>query len=355
MLTLPPFEYHSPTTIEEAVALLREHRGQVKVIAGGTDLIPNMKHRLFTPAHVVGLKAIAGLDRVAEEGLDIRLGAMCTIAQLARDPLVQKMLPSLAAAASQIAGPQLREMGTLGGNICLDTRCVYYNQTYFWRKALGFCLKKDGTVCHVVQGGQRCVAAASNDTVPVLMTLNARVRAVGPNGLREIPIADLYVPDGIVNTVLAPEELVVEVRVPRPEGRLMTGYQKLRVRASIDYPALSIAVAAKIDPADRAEWIRVVISALGARPHRVGGLERFRGRRFDQGLAAEVSHVAYRQCHPLTNINVDPAWRREMVPVFVRRAFAGAQLSGSGCSEKEGARRTSDSPPPPDTPTQQTR
>ena len=322
MLTLPAFEYHSASSIGEAVALLSKYRGQVKVVAGGTDLIPNMKHRLFTPAHLVGLKAIPELDQIADDGEEIRLGAMCTMAQLARDPLVGKALPSLADAAAQIAGPQLREVGTLGGNLCLDTRCVYYNQTYFWRKALGFCLKKDGTVCHVVQGGQRCVAAASNDTAPVLMTLGARVCVVGPSGVRELPVSELYVPDGIVNTVLSPEELVVEVRVPKPEARTLMGYQKLRLRASIDYPALTIAVAAKLDPNDRVEWMRTVVSALGARPHWVGGLERFRGRRFEPGLVAEVAQLAHRQCHPLTSINVDPAWRREMVPVFVRRAFA---------------------------------
>ena len=321
MLTLPAFEYHSPSSIGEAVALLSKYRGQVKLVAGGTDLIPNMKHRLFTPAHLVGLKAIPDLDRIADEGEEIRLGAMCTMAQLARDPLVGKVLPSLADAAAQIAGPQLREVGTLGGNLCLDTRCVYYNQTYFWRKALGFCLKKDGTVCHVVQGGQRCVAAASNDTAPVLMSLGARLRVVGPSGVRELAVSELYVPDGIVNTVLSPEELVVEVCVPKPEARTLMGYQKLRVRASIDYPALTIAVAAKLDPNDRVEWIRTVVSALGARPHWVGGLESFRGRRFEPGLVAEVAQVAHRQCHPLTSINVDPAWRREMIPVFVRRAF----------------------------------
>lgn len=325
MLTLPPFEYHAPSSIEEAVALLSRYRGKVKVIAGGTDLVPNMKHRLFTPAHVVGLKGIPRLDQIAEDGPVIRLGAMCTIAQLARDPLVQRKLPSLAAAASQIAGPQLREAGTLGGNLCLDTRCVYYNQTYFWRKALGFCLKKDGTVCHVVQGGQRCVAAASNDTVPVLMTLDASVRIAGPGGVREIPLSQLYVPDGIVNTVLAPDELVVEVSVPNPQGRVLAGYQKIRVRASIDYPALTIAVAAKLGPANALEWIRTVISALGARPHAVGGLERFRGRLLDDALVAEVAQIAFKQCHPLTNINVDPGWRREMIPVFVRRAFAQAR------------------------------
>ncbi len=327
MLTLPPFEYHSPATIDEAVSLLSKHRGDVKVIAGGTDLVPNMKHRLFTPGHLVGLKGIPGLDQVIEDGPVIRLGAMCSIAQLARDPVVQEHLPSLAAAASQIAGPQLREMGTLGGNLCLDTRCVYYNQTYFWRKALGFCLKKDGTVCHVVQGGQRCVAAASNDTAPVLMTLDAVVRVAGPSGMRDVPIAELYVPDGIVNTILGLDELVVEVRVPMPDGRVIAGYQKLRVRASIDYPALTIAVAAKLDAADRVEWIRAVVSALGARPHLVGGLERFRERPFNSALAKEVALVAYRQCHPLTNINVDTGWRREMITVFVRRAFARAAMS----------------------------
>ncbi|HME91557.1 MAG TPA: FAD binding domain-containing protein, partial [Myxococcaceae bacterium] len=323
MLTLPAFQYHSPSSIDEAIALLCAHRGQVKVVAGGTDLLPNMKHRLFTPAHVVGLKGIEGLDQVKEERGMVRLGAMCTIAQLARDPIVQRKLPSLAAAASQIAGPQLREMGTLGGNLCLDTRCVYYNQTYFWRKALGFCLKKDGTVCHVVQTGRKCVAAASNDTAPVLITVDATIRVAGPRGVREIPIPDFYLPDGIVNTVLAPEELVIEVLVPDPVG-VIAGYQKVRVRASIDYPALTIAVAAKLDSEGRIDWARAVISALGARPHSIR-LEAFRGRPLTEEVIADIGLIAQKQCHPLTNINVDAQWRREMIPVFVRRAFAQAR------------------------------
>jgi 4-hydroxybenzoyl-CoA reductase subunit beta len=323
MLTLPPFQYHSPASVDEAIALLCAHRGQVKVVAGGTDLVPNMKHRLFTPAHVVGLRGVQGLDRVVEERGMVRLGAMCTIAQLARDPIVQKKLPSLAAAASQIAGPQLREMGTLGGNICLDTRCVYYNQTYFWRKALGFCLKKDGTVCHVVQSGRKCVAAASNDTAPVLITLGAGIRIAGPAGIREIPIQEFYLPDGIVNTVLGPEELVIEVLVP-DTARVLAGYQKVRVRASIDYPALTIAVAAKLDSENRIEWIRAVVSSLGARPHTIK-LEAFRGRPLAKEAILEIGQIARKQCHPLTNINVDAQWRREMIPVFIRRAFEQAR------------------------------
>jgi 4-hydroxybenzoyl-CoA reductase subunit beta len=321
MLTLPPFAYHAPSTVDQALALLSQHRGQVKVVAGGTDLIPNMKHRLFTPAHLIGLRGISGLDQIKREGGSVRLGAMCTIAQLARDPLVQASFPSLASAASQIAGPQLREMGTLGGNLCLDTRCVYYNQTYFWRKALGFCLKKDGTACYVVPGGQRCVAAASNDTAPVLITLGATVVVRGLGGTRELPILDFYRPDGIANTALAPDELVIEVRVPEEPG-LVTGYQKLRIRASIDYPALTIAVAAKIDRLGRIEWIRLVISSLGARPHLVKPLDDLKGRILDAQLINELGQRAHKQCHPLTNINVDPDWRRQVIPVYLQRAFA---------------------------------
>src|SRR5256885_4662356 len=155
MLTLPPFRHHAPKSVAEAVALLKQHGLNAKAIAGGTDLIPNMKHRLFTPEHLISLKQIDALKEIAVRGSELHLGAMITIADLARHEEVRKIFPSLSRAASQIAGPQLREMGTLGGNLALDTRCIYYNQTFFWRKALGFCLKKDGTVCHVVKGGQK--------------------------------------------------------------------------------------------------------------------------------------------------------------------------------------------------------
>ncbi|MFZ5468756.1 MAG: FAD binding domain-containing protein [Myxococcota bacterium] len=324
MLTLPPFQYHAPTSVDEAVRLLVQHQGQVKVLAGGTDLVPNMKHRLFTPPHVVGLKGIRDLSYVKEEGGALRLGAMLTIADLGRNETVRAKLPSLARAAKAIAGPQLREMGTLGGNLCLDTRCVYYNQTYFWRKALGFCLKKDGTVCHVVKGGQKCVAAASNDTAPVLMTLGATVRLAGANGVREVPVSELYVPDGIVNLAMRPDELVVEARVPLPAARVVMGYEKLRIRAAIDYPALCVAVAAQLDESGVIEWVRVAVSALGARPHLFKRLEAFRGRVLGDAVIAELGQLAYKQCHPLTNINVDPAWRRRVLPVFLRRAFERA-------------------------------
>lgn len=321
MLTLPAFQFHAPTSLEEAVGLLAQHAGKVKVIAGGTDLVPNMKHRLFTPEHVVGLGNIRGLSVIFEDGEAMVLGPMATLADLARNPQVREHFPSLARGAEAVAGPQLREMGTLGGNLCLDTRCVYYNQTHFWRKALGYCLKKDGTVCHVVKGGQKCVAAASNDTAPVLITLGASVRLKGPRGERVMPLSDFYVADGVFNTVLQPDEILTEVRVPLPRGRWRFGYEKLRIRAAIDYPALTVAVAAKTSPENVLEEVRVCLSALGSRPHPVKRLESLHGKPLDAALVKEIGLAAQRQCHPLTNINVDPAWRRELIPVLVRKAF----------------------------------
>jgi 4-hydroxybenzoyl-CoA reductase subunit beta len=321
VLTLPAFQYHQPRSLDEAVALLAAHAGKVKVIAGGTDLVPNMKHRLFTPDHVVGLTGIAGLRALFEDGEAMVIGPMVTLADIARNPQVKELFPSLARGAEHVAGPQLREMGTLGGNICLDTRCVYYNQTYFWRKALGYCLKKDGTVCHVVKGGQKCVAAASNDTAPVLMTLGATLRLKGPRGERLVPVTEFYVADGIANTVLEQDEILAEVRIPLPKGKWKFGYEKLRIRAAIDYPALTVATAVKLGAGEVIEDLRVCVSALGSRPHPVKRLEAFHGKALDAATVKELGLAAYRQCHPLTNINVDPAWRRELIPVLVRKAL----------------------------------
>src|SRR5438309_11422028 len=172
MMTLPAVDVLRPRTVAEAIAHLAAHPG-ARVLAGGTDIVPNLKYGMYEARHLVALRGLSReLRYVRADGEDgeIHLGALCTIDELARDATVRARLPALADACAQIAGPQLRRMGTLGGNLCLDTRCVYVNQTYFWRNALGFCLKKDGTLCHVVAGGQRCVAAASHDPAPVLLS-----------------------------------------------------------------------------------------------------------------------------------------------------------------------------------------
>jgi 4-hydroxybenzoyl-CoA reductase subunit beta len=323
MLRLHEYAYHRPESIGAALELLQ--REDALPIAGGTDLVPNMKHRLFTPNHLVALKGIRELHGVevrdAEGGAELRIGAGETLARIAAHPLVREHVPSLALAAGQVAGPQIRNQGTLGGNLCLDTRCTYYNQSLFWRQALGFCLKKDGDVCHVTRVGKKCVAAHSADTPPVLMTLDARVDLASPAGERSVAARDFFVADGTWNTVRRPGELVVRVRIPVPGAGVRTAYRKVRQRGSVDFPLLSIALATRLGDGDTVEEMSLVVSALGARPRVVSGLEKVAiGNRLGD-VVEGVAQLAHRQCHPLENLIVDPDWRRAMVPVHVRRAL----------------------------------
>src|SRR5690554_4919426 len=232
MLRLPEFVYHRPTSLAQALALLGEHAGDVVPIAGGTDAMPNLKHRLLTPSHVVGIRGLPELKGIEVRDGDLVIGAAETLTTVASHPLVLEHAPSLARAAGLVAGPQLRNMGTIGGNLCLDTRCTYYNQTYFWRKALGFCLKKDGDTCHVTKVGKKCVAAHSADTPPVLMTLGATVHLAASDGERSVAVAEFFVADGVRNTVRRPGELVTRIRVPLPGPAVRASYQKLRQRNS---------------------------------------------------------------------------------------------------------------------------
>jgi 4-hydroxybenzoyl-CoA reductase subunit beta len=333
MLRIPRVEVVEPTTIDEALALLAQHGDDARVLAGGTDLLPNLKHEVETPKVVIGLWRLDALRAVHATEAALHLGPLATLASLARDPRVAETSPALVDALSQIAGPQLRSMGTIGGNVCLDTRCQFINQTYFWRHALGFCLKKDGTVCHVVAGGRRCVAAASNDSAPVLMTLGATLVLRSAEGTRVVPIDSFYVANGQMNQDRRRTELLTEIVVPRPAPGTIGAYVKLRTRAAIDFPELGVAVRARLGAGDLLEDVDVVLTALAARPLRVPQLARFVGRPLDACTIAELGEAAYTRAHPLTNLATDPAYRREMVPVFVRRAFERA------LTRREGGRR----------------
>lgn len=327
MLRLPPFRYHRPDTLEEVVRLLREHGDTAMAIAGGTDVLPNMKQGLHEPEHLVSLRGVPELRGSRVEGDELVIGAGETLESVAGDPTIRARIPALATAAAHVAGPQLRSMGTLGGNLCLDTRCTYYNQTHFWRRSLGFCLKKDGDTCHVTQVGKKCVAAHSADTPPVLWALGAEVDLVSADGERSVAVEDFFVADGIHNTVRRPDEILTRVRVPLPPEGSRTVYRKVRQRASIDFPVLNLAAAVALEPDGRIRALRLVVSALGSRPREVSGLDQVEGRPLDDGAIEAVAERAHQQCRPLTNIIVDPEWRRAMVPVYVRRALR--ELSGS--------------------------
>ncbi|MFT6110511.1 MAG: 4-hydroxybenzoyl-CoA reductase subunit beta [Planctomycetota bacterium] len=330
MLRLPKFRLEEPRDIAGAVALMAEHGEDAMVVAGGTDLWPNMKHGLFEPKVVVSLGRIAemnGIEALPDGGL--RIGATTTLADMAQSPDVQERAPALAQAASLVAGPQLRTMGTAGGNVMLDTRCQWYNQTHFWRKSLGYCLKKDGTACHVVAGGSKCVAAASNDTAPTLMSLNASATFATAEGVRDVKIDEMWKADGIWNKQPGRQEILTSLYIPAQAKGHRGAYGKLRDRGSIDYPLLGCAVRLDVDDSDVVEDADVVCVALVARPLRIKKIaETLRGTKvgspaFTEAVQ-EAANLAHTQAKPMDNIPGESLYRRQMVPVYVKKTLLAA-------------------------------
>ena len=326
MLPLPPFTLHEPDTLAEARALVAGLGAEARLVAGGTDLLPNMKQGLVAPRHLVSLRCVRELDRVERGGGVVRLGAMTPLEVVATDPDVCASARALAEAARAVGGPHHRRMGTLGGNLCLETRCRFYNQTAFWRGALGHCLKKDGSVCHVVEKGQRCVAAASNDTAAAVIALGGTLDIIGPDGPRAVRASDFYTADGLHNTTLRAGEIVIAATIPIPPGRT-SAYEKLRRRGAIDFPLLSVAACASWD-GSRVASLTLVVSALAARPRTIARADVLaRGATPSDALVAEIAALARAECAPLANLDGDLAWRKEMVAVLVRRALARAGLA----------------------------
>ena len=324
MLTLPVFEWVRPANVDDVLRELAEHPGECLLIAGGTDAVPNLKHRLHEPRRIVHLGGVHELRGMRVDGGALEIGALTTLRELAEHAETRAAFPALATAAASVASPQIRTMGTVGGNLCLDTRCTYYNQTFFWREALGFCLKKDGLVCHVVPQGKRCVAAHSSDVAPMLIALGAEVEIAGPAGRRWLDVDAFFVGDGIHNNVLVPGELVARIRVPAAARALRTAYRKLRPRGAIDFPMLSVAVAAEVADG-RVVTLRAVVSALGAKPRLLGNLgPLLAAQPIGPELVTSIAQAAHKQCRPLINVAYDDAWRHEMVPVFVARALREA-------------------------------
>ncbi len=324
-MSLPGFQLLRPKTLDEAIALLSKHSDRVKVIAGGTDLLPSMKQKLFTPPYVLDLRGIShlrGIYKTPDGGLSI--GAPATLAAIEHSALIQRDYPVLYHATKTIASPVLRNMGTLGGNICLDTRCLWYNQSLLWRKSCGFCLKKDGDLCHVAPGGKTCWAAFSGDTPPALLCLGAEIEIAGPHGLRRVPLADFYVNDGIVRLRLSPQELVTRIYLPQASKGWRGSYHKLRVRGSIDYPLAGVAVALKVRQG-RIEDARMAITAVNPAPHLVKDADAYLiGAEVGEELAERLGELASRTAKPLTTSALTPEYRREMVKIFARRALLDA-------------------------------
>jgi 4-hydroxybenzoyl-CoA reductase subunit beta len=331
MMRLPLFEFRAPRTIEEAARILDGEGGKAMPLAGGTDLLPNMKRRQQVPKMLMSLRSIEGLSHIQVESSECRLGACATLAEIAADARFRNGFTALVQAASLVATPHIRNMATLGGNLCLDTRCNYYDQNYEWRKAIDFCLKKDGDTCWVAPGSSKCVAVSSTDTAPALIALGARVRLVSRNGEREVLLADLYNNDGLDYLKRKANEILAEVRLGCLHGWKST-YWKLRRRGSFDFPVLSVAAAARISPESIVEEARIVIGSAASRPLVAAEAARsLLGRRLDADSIAEAAVLAARIAKPLDNTDFDMTWRKKVAREFVTyalRELRGDDVSG---------------------------
>jgi len=323
-LSLPDFKLLRPHTLAEAVEVLGKH-ADAQIVAGGTDVIPSLKQRLFTPACVLDIRRIAelrGMRNVPGQGTEI--GALTTLTEIERADHIRRDYPVLHEAAKTVASPILRNMGTLGGNICLDTRCLWYNQSLTWRTSCGFCIKKDGDLCHVAPGGAKCWAVFSGDTPPALLCLEAELEIAGPVGTRRLALRDFYTNVGDARMKLARNEMVTRVFLPERTAGYRGVYRKLRLRGSIDYPLAGVAVALKRTDG-HVEDARVAITAVNPAPLLVRGVEKeLVGKLATEEIAAAVGELAARTAKPLTTSALTPEYRREMIRVFAKRAVLEA-------------------------------
>jgi 4-hydroxybenzoyl-CoA reductase subunit beta len=324
-LSLPEFRLLRPRAIDEAVAMLAAHESKIRVLAGGTDLIPSMRQKLFEPQYVLDLRGIAELRGIRPQADGaVEIGARTPLSVIEKSAYLRQQFSVLAEAAATVASPVIRNMATIGGNICLDTRCLWYNQSLSWRKGCGFCIKKDGDLCHVAPGGTKCWAAFSADTPPALLCMNAEIEIAGTNGRRRMPLRDFYTGDGISYRRLQRNELVTRVFLPAQSAGYLGVYRKLRIRGSIDYPLAGVAVAMKRSNGHVSD-AHVAITAVNPAPMLVkGATELLAGKILDEALAESVGDMAARTAKPLTTSALTPEYRREMIRVFTKRAVLAA-------------------------------
>lgn len=318
MLKLPAFEYVAPTSVTDAVAVLAQHGAAARVMAGGTDLLPNMKRRQLQPTLLVGLRRIRELSDIRPTPTGgLAIGALVTLSEVAAHPIIRQSYRALAQAASLVATPQIRNCGSLGGNLCLDTRCFYYDQTEEWRAALGYCMKYQGDVCQVATSSPKCVAINSSDTAPAVVALNAVVRLAGPEGVREVSAASLYRDNGLDYLAKEPTEILTEVELPPATG-LRSGYLKLRQRGSFDFPILSVAAAAQFE-GDLLRKLRVVLGAIGSCPVEVPEASDLLGSGSVEDVIGNIACAAYQRAKPLDNGELTASYRKRMAQVYTSR------------------------------------
>jgi len=331
MLRLPRFNYLQPKTAREAASMAAEHEGHAMFVAGGTDLFPKLKRRQFEVDTLIGLDFLP--RNIHNGSTECVIDAGVTLASAARDPHLKTHFAGYAEAAGLVSSPPLRNAGTIGGNLCVDTRCNYYDMTYEWRKAAGFCLKKDGDICLVAPSSPRCWAVSSSDTAPMAMAVGGFVNLTGPDGERELPVSGMYRDDGIDYLAKRPSEVVTGLRL-NGSSDLRTAYVKLRRRGSIDFPIAGAAVAIRLD-GDIITDCKIVLSAVASYPLEVAAAGDFlKNKRPDRETIRQTADIAAKPAKPLDNADLNYYWRKQMVRVVVEQALELATTSGGGSMVK---------------------
>ena len=326
MLRLPTFTYHRPKTAHDAVAIAMEHGKAAMYVAGGTDLYPNMKRRHQTPTQVISLQDVPGLHTVdvLADGR-VSVGAMVKLTALEHHAHLKAHYGAFAHAVREISTPLLRNMGTIGGNLLLDTRCTYYDQTHEWRESIDFCMKKDGAICWVAPGSPRCWAVQSSDTVPLVCAMEAEVELVGVGGSRTIKAGELYRDDGIQYLTKKPEELLTRLVLPAPKG-WKASYLKLRRRDTYDFPVLGVGVCLWMDAGGVITKANVRLGGAGS--YAIPAVESEKllvGQKLTDEVIAAAGSAALKPARTMDNTDLDVYWRRKVAPVYVARALAACK------------------------------
>jgi 4-hydroxybenzoyl-CoA reductase subunit beta len=320
MLRLPAFTYLQPRTLPEALVMKVDAGPDGVFVSGGTDLYPNMKRRQQEPKVVISLMGIPELAGCEMRDAGCVVGPCITLTDLSAQATLRRDYDAVASAAALVSTPLLRNMGTLGGNLCLDTRCNYYDQTYEWRKAIDFCTKKDGHICWVAPSSPRCWAVSSSDVAPVMVALGAEFRLVGPKGERVVPAGRLYANDGINYLTKHADEILADIRLPAPDDWDAT-YLKLRRRGSFDFPVLGVAAWLRWDNRTVAD-ARIVLGGVASWPQEIVEAGRvLTGTDLSDEAVAAAADAAYRPAKPMDNTDFDLSWRKQMTRVYVKAAL----------------------------------
>jgi len=322
---MPDFKLHRPATAAEA-AKLRADTEDALFVAGGTDMLVNVRRGIEQPKALIDVTAIDDIKSIAEDEDGLHIGAGVTLRDLATNELVQRDYPAVAQAARAVAGPTHQDYGTVGGNLCLDTRCLFYNQSEWWRQSNDYCLKERGEICHVAPGGKRCFAAFSGDVAPAMLVYDAEIDILGANGeLRRQPLTELYRNDGLNHLTLEPGDLVTAVHLPKSLAEQPSAYEKARIRGSIDFPLAGAAVRLVMDGGKVAD-IKIALTGVNPYPQVVKGTDATIGKTLDEDALDALRENVRKQAKPMRTTTVAPWYRRRVVGALARRLTA--QLAG---------------------------